>query len=369
MQCSSYDGDDLYWLQAIFSDESDGDGDDASPSQVVDPAKKNEGANTTLNRLIAGDFLESLGKELGLEVPPESQPYKANSSTLTENASLGDLKIPSTNEKFASTFETPKVPLENKDEACKRWPAENGKNSASAFKTCEIEVPPFNGDEHGHCSSLKDSFNISLISGVASGSLDVKDGKVQAEKVEHDATTTRSRSHLMYQRSRSSSSDTDSSDQRRVKTSKTYSRHHCGRSKTPDTDSSSDQHHSRKHRTHPRHHRNRSRTPDTDYSSDQNRAKRSRTRSRHHHGSTTPDIDSSRDCWYRGRSRSGVEKCEPQEKRKKHSRHHKQKISPDRYASHENDRDPTDDSRKDRKSGDRGRHSAKSKSDSHRKYR
>nr|XP_019710120.1 G patch domain-containing protein TGH homolog isoform X2 [Elaeis guineensis] len=355
---------DLY--KAIFSDESDDDEDDASPSQVVDLERKNEGANTTLNRLIAGDFLESLGKELGLEVPPDSQPCKANNLTLTENASIEDLKIPSTNEKSTSKFEMPKVLLENKDEACKPCPPENGKNSASAFKPCEIEVPPFNGDGHGHCSSLKDSFNISSSSGVASGSPDVKDGKVQA-KVEHDAKI--SRSHSKYQRSRGSSPDTDSGDQRRVKISRTDSRHR-GRSKTPDTDSSSDQHHSRKHRTHPRHHQSRSRTPDTDYSSDQHRAKRSRTHSRHHHGSTVPDIDTSSGFQYRDHSRSGVEKCSPQGKRKKHSRRHKQKgRSPDRYAIHENDRDLTDDSRKDRNSGDRGRHSAKSKSDGHRKYR
>ena len=36
--------------------------------------KKNEAAATTLNRLIAGDFLESLGKELGFEVPSDA-PY------------------------------------------------------------------------------------------------------------------------------------------------------------------------------------------------------------------------------------------------------------------------------------------------------
>lgn len=33
--------------------------------------KNTEIANTTISRLVAGDFLESLGKELGLEVPPE----------------------------------------------------------------------------------------------------------------------------------------------------------------------------------------------------------------------------------------------------------------------------------------------------------
>lgn len=35
------------------------------------PEKKVEAANKTLSRLVAGDFLESLGRELGLEVPPD----------------------------------------------------------------------------------------------------------------------------------------------------------------------------------------------------------------------------------------------------------------------------------------------------------
>lgn len=57
-------------MQAIFSDDSDDEEDISTPNEV-NPEKKVEAANTTLNRLIAGDFLESLGKELGLEVPPE----------------------------------------------------------------------------------------------------------------------------------------------------------------------------------------------------------------------------------------------------------------------------------------------------------
>ncbi|GAB2209559.1 hypothetical protein Droror1_Dr00026778 [Drosera rotundifolia] len=59
---------DLY--KAIFSDDSDVD-DEPSLNQVSDPQKKIEAANTTLSRLMAGDFLESLGKELGMEVLPE----------------------------------------------------------------------------------------------------------------------------------------------------------------------------------------------------------------------------------------------------------------------------------------------------------
>ncbi|CAI9284080.1 unnamed protein product [Lactuca saligna] len=65
---------DLY--KAIFSDDSE---DEEGSSNIIinqpqseDPTKKIEAANTTLSRLVAGDFLESLGKELGLEVPPEN---------------------------------------------------------------------------------------------------------------------------------------------------------------------------------------------------------------------------------------------------------------------------------------------------------
>lgn len=60
---------DLY--KAIFSDDSDDENEDSGPNVVEHQQKNAEAANTTLSRLIAGDFLESLGKELGLEVPPE----------------------------------------------------------------------------------------------------------------------------------------------------------------------------------------------------------------------------------------------------------------------------------------------------------
>ncbi|KAL2338275.1 hypothetical protein Fmac_012721 [Flemingia macrophylla] len=68
---------DLY--KAIFSDDSDDEGEDPSIKRVENPEKKAEVANTALSRLIAGDFLESLGKELGIEVPPD-MPYPAQKS-------------------------------------------------------------------------------------------------------------------------------------------------------------------------------------------------------------------------------------------------------------------------------------------------
>ncbi|CAN0902440.1 Pentatricopeptide repeat-containing protein At1g71210, mitochondrial [Linum grandiflorum] len=51
---------DLY--KAIFSDDLDEEAEASKPSRVEDPAKKTEVANTTLNRLMAGNFLESLAK-------------------------------------------------------------------------------------------------------------------------------------------------------------------------------------------------------------------------------------------------------------------------------------------------------------------
>ncbi|OWM90328.1 G patch domain-containing protein TGH isoform X2 [Punica granatum] len=63
---------DLY--KAIFYDDSEDEGEISVANTLENPEKKVEAANATLNRLIAGDFLESLGKELGLEVPPELPP-------------------------------------------------------------------------------------------------------------------------------------------------------------------------------------------------------------------------------------------------------------------------------------------------------
>ncbi|KAK4487520.1 hypothetical protein RD792_005836, partial [Penstemon davidsonii] len=71
---------DLY--KAIFSDDSEDEEEITKPKQVEDTQKKIEVANTTLNRLIAGDFLESLGKELGLVLPPDSHQSQNKSSTL-----------------------------------------------------------------------------------------------------------------------------------------------------------------------------------------------------------------------------------------------------------------------------------------------
>ncbi|XP_057951463.1 G patch domain-containing protein TGH [Malania oleifera] len=97
---------DLY--KAIFSDDSDDEEEKSSPDEVGDPQRKVEAANATLNRLIAGDFLQSLGKELGLEVPPDV-PYSVNKAKAPApkkesiNANGGDTTILPTDSKDSST--------------------------------------------------------------------------------------------------------------------------------------------------------------------------------------------------------------------------------------------------------------------------
>ncbi|CAL9231257.1 unnamed protein product [Arabidopsis halleri] len=75
---------DLY--KAIFSDDSEDDEDQPINGKIQEgQEKKNEAAATTLNRLIAGDFLESLGKELGFEVPSDV-PYQEGIKTMEEES-------------------------------------------------------------------------------------------------------------------------------------------------------------------------------------------------------------------------------------------------------------------------------------------
>ncbi|GLJ22134.1 hypothetical protein SUGI_0415440 [Cryptomeria japonica] len=74
---------DLY--KAIFSDESDTEAEETEEKQMDIQDKSTQGANATLNRLIAGDFLESLGKELGLKVPLELDMPQKGKNVLIHN--------------------------------------------------------------------------------------------------------------------------------------------------------------------------------------------------------------------------------------------------------------------------------------------
>ncbi|KAH7441522.1 hypothetical protein KP509_03G041500 [Ceratopteris richardii] len=78
---------DLY--KAIFSDESDEE--DEANTQGIETASI-EAAKTALTRLEAGDFLASIGKELGLQVPPSEMSQMKRSQDITNETQAFDVK-------------------------------------------------------------------------------------------------------------------------------------------------------------------------------------------------------------------------------------------------------------------------------------
>ncbi|XP_057514476.1 G patch domain-containing protein TGH isoform X2 [Actinidia eriantha] len=205
---------DLY--KAIFSDDSDEE-ESSSVNHMEDPQKKIEAANTTLNRLIAGDFLESLGKELGLEVPPDLLPHLENKAMTSasqkeyDSANKGKINAFVSENKSSSTLNTVNRTFINQD-------AEESK-------------------EYQRDDVVESSGNI-----IETLSSEKKSGKVELGKVAQVDRITRTPSDR--HRNRSSSS---SEDERRRKRSRRH-RHRSSSSDSDTSDSSDDyrdRHHSR----------------------------------------------------------------------------------------------------------------------------
>ncbi|XWS37204.1 hypothetical protein CRYUN_Cryun19dG0023000 [Craigia yunnanensis] len=207
---------DLY--KAIFSDNSDDDVEESSTNKVGDSEKKIEAAATTLNRLIAGDFLESLGKELGLEVPPD-MPYSTNkASTPAQIETPGDAENAKTIPVEGRTFCAP-----NADSGASLNP---GQETAQEVESSNNESIPG--------SSLR--YSSKYIEGLSENI----SGKVNVEKFAQEDKKVKSLSR--HRRNRSSSSSSE--DER----SRNHSRRHRYRSSDSFSDSSSDHrdhHHSR----------------------------------------------------------------------------------------------------------------------------
>lgn len=201
-------------MQAIFSDDSDDEGETTSLNKVENPEKKIEAATTTLNRLIAGDFLESLGKELGLEVPPDL-PQSTNmaktpaSQKEAANTNVGDSNI---------------------------LPVKNNPSTTVFSETLNHEVPhnrkiaiesrsEKNEVIHG---KLAKSVGIYMETGSTENNLD----KVDLEKRVHEDSKAKTPSSRRKNWNSSSSSE----DER----SRKHSRRHRHRSGDSDSNSSSD---------------------------------------------------------------------------------------------------------------------------------
>uniref|UniRef100_A0A0D9WQ18 G patch domain-containing protein TGH homolog n=1 Tax=Leersia perrieri TaxID=77586 RepID=A0A0D9WQ18_9ORYZ len=262
---------DLY--KAIFSDDSDDDMDEPLTNQPVDPVKTSEDANMVLNRLVAEDFLESLGKELGLDVPPE-KPAPPNVLYRPETPSTANASGISGNGK-ASTCQEVK---EN----------ENALDKA--------EVVNANADAP--------SDNVEKID-------------LRYEKQEHRAEKGRSRSS--HRQTRSGSIDSDStSDQHRSR--KRRSSHHF-QSESPGSDSSIEHHSSKKGKSHSRHRTHKKGSRYADSSSDSQHTKRKR-RGKRHHRTRNSDTDSS-DHEHKERYKSSSRRSSDKDRSRRHSRHHK----------------------------------------------
>lgn len=248
---------DLY--KAIFSDDSDEEEDNTGINNVTDSDKKIEGVNTTLNRLVAGDFLESLGKELGLEVPPD-RPSSANKT---------DIRNPLASDRSASMLELSNAHLENEK-------TNDSLNVTRINSVSRQEAHISNGIIYNHADTTRKDKALTPMRDKADGGVvsDYKDGEIEEEKKERRSK--KHRSHSKYHR-HSSSSDTDSSSD--------HGRY--DRSKSRSEKRSSSKRKSRKHLDH--HSRKRSRSParyssrdkDQDLSDDSRKDRRSRDREKH----------------------------------------------------------------------------------------
>ncbi|RDY05564.1 G patch domain-containing protein TGH [Mucuna pruriens] len=266
---------DLY--KAIFSDDSDDEGEDSSIRRVENQEKKAEVANTALSRLIAGDFLESLGKELGIEVPPD---------------------MPYTTQKFTNV--APQKEIVDEDARTDILKSEN--NSVMSLnhdlpydQHIAHEGGPLKGDTiHGN---MLESSNIKT-KGISI--MESKPGKSNGENIDDTSSE--------EERSRKRSNREKHEEYRKVKTPATLRRDYS-------SSSSLEEERSRKRS---RHHRHKRRDAGSDSSSDDERDRHSSRSKGRRKGSS------------REKSRS-----------EKHSKHHKNRKyeSPNRSSRYSNEKD------------------------------
>ncbi|GFS40712.1 SWAP (Suppressor-of-White-APricot)/surp domain-containing protein [Actinidia rufa] len=227
---------DLY--KAIFSDDSDDEEESSSVNQMEDPQKKVEAANTTLNRLIAGDFLESLGKELGLEVPPDLLPHLENkamtSASQKENDSANKGKINAfvSENKSSSTLNTVNRTFINQD-------AEESKEYQ------RDDVVESSGNIIETLSSEKKSGKVELGKVAQVDRINRTPSDRHRNRSSSSSEDERRRKRSRRHRHRSSSSDSDTSD-----SSDDYRDRHHSRSKGRKQESSREKSSSRKHSKH-----------------------------------------------------------------------------------------------------------------------
>lgn len=228
-------------MQAIFSDDSDEEEEKYGDNQVDDSEKKTEAVNTTLNRLIAGDFLESLGKELGLEVPQDAR-YCIDNTKISDSRkdtnNMEDIKTSSRNSR--STLKMSNEISEDTEVADgKLIYLETTRDATSSGRNCEEEhdkvVATTDRNQLGNEDPWNRPGNVAYESkATVGGYLEHEAGNVKPEKLSPEDKRHRARSRRHQS---TSTSDTDSSDDHghrdrsSRRKSRKHSKHHSRRSK------------------------------------------------------------------------------------------------------------------------------------------
>lgn len=225
-------------MQAIFSDDSDVEEDTTSNlNKAEHPEKKAEAANTALSRLMAGDFLESLGKELGLEVPPEP-PYLKNKSVAS--TSEKEVNENSRYDKIQSIEDNHGIPY-NQDMSQDGRHKKNELIHGTASKHGSIH------SEIGSSENKNDQVN-----------LEKNPQEDRKDKTRHRRSSSssssedeRSRRHSRGRRHRSSDSDSDSSSGGRHHSRSKSKRKKNSREKSTSSGRRHSKHHDRRSRDSP----------------------------------------------------------------------------------------------------------------------
>ncbi|KAI4335834.1 hypothetical protein L6164_014441 [Bauhinia variegata] len=243
---------DLY--KAIFSDDSDEEVEDSNFNRVDNQEKKAEIANTALSRLIAGDFLESLGKELGLEVPPD-KPYPAQKS---QNSAL-EKETANANARSNS----PKV--ENIKETSLNQGLPHLQDIAQEVGSSKSETIHGNMRES---SSSKTKGTSMDDNSKLNGKKDEEDRKSKTPTTRRRDNSDSSRHHRHW--SRDSGSDSSSDDRDRY-SSRSKRKHKSSREKSKE---------SRKHSSNHKHRRRESRSRSSHYGMEKSRSDTKREKKR-----------------------------------------------------------------------------------------
>lgn len=171
--------------------------------------EKVEGANTTLNRLVAGDFLESLGKELGFDIPTSTPVHlpKSVAGTEREITPGENGKVLSDHVKLGSTSKLLSTTSEETGKQIDR-------NDARSVKPSGAEDAKW--QKNGHSShktrNMSSTFHIELPNEYDHRSREHKTGKNKINETRHKSSR-RKRSRKGHHGS--NLSDSDSSEDTR----------------------------------------------------------------------------------------------------------------------------------------------------------